>query len=60
MSAPDDRPALAELTEPEPPTGSERYLAWAERKIRNSIAEDEAHPEKRAPLSLVKKLYGAR
>ena len=58
MSETDDKSALAELTEPEPPAGSERYLAWAERKIRKSLEADDAAPERRKALESLMKERG--
>ena len=55
-----DTPSTAEMTEPRPATGEPEYLLWAERKIRKSIADDDANPQGRASLDAVMKKHGVR
>lgn len=58
MSGTNHKPDLQELTEPRPAVGDQEYLDWAERKIRRSLANDDAHSERRKPLAAVMKRFG--
>ncbi|WP_349365048.1 MAG: hypothetical protein ABL307_07460 [Roseitalea porphyridii] len=60
MSQTHEKPDLRELTEPRPAAGDQEYLDWAERRIRRSLANDDAHPERREPLAAVMKRFGLR
>lgn len=59
MSTADQKtPSIEEMTVPQPPSGNAGYLAWAEEKIRASVAADDAKPERRKSLDEVMNEHG--
>lgn len=58
MSEIDDKPSIADLTEPGEPSSEPGYLAWKEAKIRKAREDALRNPDKLVSHAEMRKRFG--